>query len=195
MSVAAIVLAAGESRRMGRPKAYLPFRNGTFLSCLAQTLSLRCGPVVAVFGADGEKLASQTPGGLTAVVNPRYQQGMLTSLQAGIQVLAGVSYNRLLFTLVDHPAVLPETIDLILNGTGPIVIPRVGGRRGHPVVISRDIAFEMSGEPAASKVHDVIDRHAADIEYVNTDDRGVLDDIDDEALYRNLLAREAPATR
>ena len=97
MNAAAIILAAGESRRMGRPKALLPFRGGTFLSVLAETLGSCCSPVVAVFGFDGEKVKRAALDGnekshtVFTVVNPDYRLGMLTSLQAGLRACPDTS--------------------------------------------------------------------------------------------------------
>ncbi len=75
--------------------------------------------------------------------------------------------------------------------SAPIAIPRFENRRGHPVLIRRAICQEFLAEPPASKVRDVIDRHAAEIEYIEVGDPGISDDIDDPALYEKLLAREA----
>ncbi len=187
---AAIILAAGESRRMGRPKAYLPFRGGTFLSGIAETLGRRCHPVVAVFGFDAERLKQSAPQTVIPIENPQYQQGMLTSLQAGLRALPEAC-DPVLFTLVDHPAVSSATVDAVLESKAPIAIPRFQNKRGHPVLIRAEIAAEFLREPATSKVRDVIDRHAHEIEYIEVADPGIWDDIDDPALYEKLLAREA----
>ncbi len=189
MSVAAIILAAGESRRMGRAKALLPFRGGTFLSVLAETLAVYCSPVYAVFGFDAERLMAQAPPPVIAVENPDYQQGMLTSLQAGLRAMSQLP-ERSLFALVDHPAVTRETVFALLRSDAGLVIPKYQGKRGHPVVIRREIAREVMAEPASSKLNDVLDRHADNIHYVDVDDAGVRDDIDDAERYLNLLARE-----
>lgn len=190
MNAAAIILAGGESRRMGRPKAMLPFRGGTFLTAIAGNLARRCSPVIAVFGFDAARLGQCAPPGVVPVENPDYAQGMLTSLKAGLRAVPE-SCDAVLFTLVDHPAVLPETVDAVMRSNAAIAIPRREGRRGHPVRISRQIAREFLLEPLTSKVRDVIDRHAAEIEYVEVDDPGISDDIDNLALYEKLLAREA----
>ncbi|HVY91089.1 MAG TPA: nucleotidyltransferase family protein [Bryobacteraceae bacterium] len=192
MSVAAIILAAGESRRMGQPKALLPFRNGSFLSVLAETLSVHCSPVCAVFGADAQYLMSFTPLSVVAAENPNYAQGMLTSLQAGLRNFAALP-DRVLFTLVDHPAVSPATIGALLDSTAAIAIPKFGGKRGHPVVIRRAIAEEILAEPATSKLNTIMDRHASDIHYLDLEDSGITDDIDDPEAYRSLLTREGAA--
>jgi molybdenum cofactor cytidylyltransferase len=189
VSSAAIILAAGESRRMGRPKALLPFRGGTFVSVLAGTLGKFCSPVYAVFGFEAERMVTQTPPSVVAVENPNYEQGMLTSLQAGLRAMTQLP-DRVLFTLVDHPAVESETVRLLLEHDAALVIPRYLGKRGHPVIMSREIALEVLAEPATSKLSDVVDRRAADILYVDVEDGGVRDDIDDPRLYRELLARE-----
>ncbi|MES1257704.1 MAG: nucleotidyltransferase family protein [Acidobacteriota bacterium] len=181
MKAAAIILAAGESRRMGRPKALLPFRGGTFLSVLAETLAVSCSTVIAVFGYDGENVSRSAPAAVITTVNPDYRLGMLTSLQAGLRACpddAGV----VLFTLVDHPAVTPETVAALTRTGADIAIPRYRGQRGHPVLMRRAIALEYLAEPLTSKVRDVIDRHPDSIRYI---------EVDDPALYEALLAREA----
>jgi molybdenum cofactor cytidylyltransferase len=187
---AAIILAAGESRRMGQPKAFLPFRGGTFLSEIAGTLGRCCSPVIAVFGFDAARVMNQAPSGVLAVENPDYRLGMLTSLQAGLRELPD-ECGTVLFTLVDHPAISVSTVDVLLQSKASIAIPRFENKRGHPVLIRREIATEFLHEPPSSKVRDVIDRHAGEIEYIEVADPGISDDIDDPVLYRKLLAREA----
>jgi molybdenum cofactor cytidylyltransferase len=192
VSVAAIILAAGESRRMGQPKALLPFRGGSFLSVLAETLSAHCSPICAVFGADAKRLMSMAPPSVLAAENPNYAEGMLTSLQAGLLALGNLP-DRALFTLVDHPAVAPATVRALLDSTAGIAIPKFHDKRGHPVVIRRRIAEEILAEPSSSKLNAVMDRHASEIHYLDLDDAGITDDIDDPAAYRNLLSREGAA--
>jgi molybdenum cofactor cytidylyltransferase len=188
---AAIILAAGESRRMGRPKAFLPFRGGTFLSNIAATLGQRCAPVIAVFGFDAARsIQTARPLGLKAVENPDYPLGMLTSLQAGLRVVPNEA-EAVFFTLVDHPAISVSTVDALMRSEALIAIPRFDNTRGHPVLIRRAIFEEFLEEPPASKVRDVIDRRAAEIAYIEVGDPGISDDVDDPALYEKLLAREA----
>jgi molybdenum cofactor cytidylyltransferase len=193
LKVAGMILAAGESRRMGRPKALLPFRDGTFLSVLAGVFRPYCAPVIAVFGFDGENVGRSAPDTVLTVLNPDYRLGMLTSLQAGLRACPP-DYEAVLFTLVDHPAVLPETLQVLLKADAEIAIPRYRGRRGHPVFMRRAIAEQYLAEPLTAKVRDVIDRHAGSIRYVEVDDPGICDDVDDPALYEALLAREAART-
>ena len=189
MSCAAIILAAGESRRMGRPKALLPYRGGTFVSVLAEKLSETCAPVCVVFGYQAQDLMAWAPASVIAVENTNYRYGMLTSLQAGLRGLPELP-ERILFTLVDHPAVKAATVRTLLESDAALVIPRYSGKRGHPVIMSREIAHEILAEPMTSKVNRVIDRHAAEIHYLDVNDPGVRDDIDDPHLYEELLARD-----
>lgn len=186
---AAIILSGGESKRMGTAKALLPFRDGTFLSHLGETLEMRCMPVIAVFGANAAALMEACPDGIMPVENPNYEMGMLTSLQTGLWTLPEDA-DSALFTLIDHPAVSLSTVDALFDSPASIVIPRYQGKRGHPVLIRREIIEEFIHEPVTSKVHDVINRHEAEIAYIDTDDPGVTDDIDDPELYQKLLARE-----
>jgi molybdenum cofactor cytidylyltransferase len=187
---AAIILAAGESRRMGRPKALLPFRGGTFLSAIAGTLVQRCSPVIAVFGFDAGRVMQCAPAIVTPIENPHYSLGMITSLQAGLPAVPS-DCDAVLFTLVDHPAISLATVDALLKCPAEIVIPRFEDRRGHPVLIRRALFAEFLSQPPEAKVRDVIDRHASRITYVEVIDPGISDDIDDPLLYEKLLAREA----
>jgi molybdenum cofactor cytidylyltransferase len=187
VKTAAIILSAGESRRMGRPKAHLPFRDGTFLSVLADTLGEFCSPVVAVFGAPG--VIDRAPENVMPVENPRYREGMLTSLQAGLRVVPGGC--RILFTLVDHPAISPDTVSRLLQSTAEITIPRHNGKRGHPVIVSAAIAREFLDEPGTAEVRIVINRHASLIDYVEVEDPAIYDDVDNPELYQALMDREA----
>jgi molybdenum cofactor cytidylyltransferase len=190
VKIAAIILAAGESRRMGRAKALLPFRGGTFLSVLFDTLAPYCSPVVAVFGFNGETVAAGAPEGMVTAINRDYRLGMLTSLKTGLRALRD-PVDRVLFTLVDHPAISCATVEKLIAVDADITIPRIAGKRGHPVLVSKAIAREFLAEPAASKVRDVIDRNIGAIRYIDVEDPGICDDVDNPALYEALLAREA----
>lgn len=187
MSVAGLILAAGESRRMGRAKALLEYRGETFLDRLIRIFGEICSPVIVVLGAEPEVVRAGARRAAEArfVLNAAYRKGQLSSLQCGLRAVPPEA-DGVLFTLVDHPAVEPPTLARLLAGAGPLRIPRHAGRRGHPVYVSAALVPEfLALEPEAS-ARVVVNRHEAAIEYVDVDDRGVLEDIDEPRDYERL---------
>jgi molybdenum cofactor cytidylyltransferase len=190
---AGLILAAGESRRMGSPKALLSYQGETFLDRLIGLFSRYCSPVIAVLGAERERIraALRRSGEAQIVENPDYRLGQITSMQGGLRVVPADA-NAVLFTLVDHPAVRLETIGALLAPGTPawLRIPRRAGRRGHPILFSKALIPEFLVLPATSSARDVIVRRSGDIEYLDVDDPGILADIDDPDSYRRLLMEE-----
>jgi molybdenum cofactor cytidylyltransferase len=189
--IAGLILAAGESRRMGSPKALLPYRGATFLETLAGLLAARCSAVIVVVGAHAAEIEAapwRRPAGLRIVRNEDYLSGQTSSLQAGLRALpddcAGV-----LFTLVDHPALSAQTIDALLEPVRPLIrVPRFREERGHPVWFRRDLIPEFLALPIDGAANRVVRAHRAETEFIDVDDPGVVADIDDPATYRELLA-------
>jgi molybdenum cofactor cytidylyltransferase len=195
---AGMILAAGESSRMGRDKALLDYRGSTFLNHLISLFLPRLSPVVVVLGhhaqAIREAIAAGLPTGsadLRVVVNDRYRLGMLSSLQAGIRALPP-SAPGALFTLVDHPAVRESTLDRLIeafsHGDAPLVIPRYQAKRGHPVAASRAILAEILALPAEASAKDVIHAHRPQTRFLDVDDAGVITDVDSPPEYEDLKA-------
>ena len=183
---AGIILAAGESRRMGFPKALLRYRDETFLDTLIGLLAARCSPVIVVLGAQADRIRQSASRDATFVFNPDYQRGMTTSLQCGLRAVPPDA-DGVLFTLVDHPAVAPETIEALLAGPLPqLRVPRHAGRRGHPVWFSRQLIPEFLAVPETGAARDVVHAHAAQTEFLDLDDPGVVADIDDPVAYGKL---------
>ena len=187
-----LILAGGESRRMGSPKALLEFQGETFLDRLIGLFSRRCSPVIAVLGAQHEivRAGLRRAGEALLVQNPDFRLGQLTSMQCGLRAVPADA-DGVLFTLVDHPGVAPATIDLLLDcsAPAPLRIPRFGGRRGHPIWISRSLIPEFLALPAGSSAKELVTQHANGIAYLDVDDPGILADVDDPAAYASLLAR------
>ena len=177
MDVSGIVLAAGASRRMGTSKALLDFHGETFVARLRRILGQYCREVIVVGPPDQTFDAD--------VVNPDPERGMLSSLQCG---LARVSpdADAVLWTLVDLPAVQPETIGRIADARDGdrVRIARYQGKRGHPVWASRALIPEIAGATGTPK--DVILRYEQDIVYVDVDDPGVVLDADTPEDYLRL---------
>jgi len=185
-SVAGLILAAGESRRMGSPKALLSFEGETFLERLAGIFAARCSPVIVVLGAAADEIRARTVRPATFVVNPDYRSGQTSSMQCGLRAVPPEA-EGVLFTLVDHPAVAPATIDALLSASGALRVPRYQGRRGHPIWFSRALIpeFLALGEDGAAR--DVVRSHAAETEFLDLDDPGIVADIDDPEAYRGLM--------
>lgn len=186
MSIAGLILAAGESRRMGFPKALLPYGSETFLDTLIGLFSTRCYPVIVVLGAGAETIRARAARPATFVVNANYARGMTTSLQCGLQAVPPDT-EGVLFTLVDHPSVTPATVDALLAAPRPLVrVPRFGEDRGHPIWFSRDLIPEFLAIPDGGAANTVVRGHAAETEFLDLDDPGITADIDDPEAYRNL---------
>jgi molybdenum cofactor cytidylyltransferase len=192
VSVAGLILAAGESRRMGFPKALLQYREQTFLDTLIELFALRCRPVIVVLGAGAGDIRARATRRATFAVNPHWALGQTTSMQCGLRAVPADA-EGVLFTLVDHPAVSPSTIDALLDGDSlladhrPLVrVPRFGKRRGHPIWFSRQLIPEFLALPETGAARDVVRSHAAETEFLDVDDPGILADIDDAEAYRRL---------
>jgi molybdenum cofactor cytidylyltransferase len=185
--VAGLILAAGESHRMGYPKALLEFRGETFLDGLIHALAVECAPVVAVLGAEAERVRAglRAADRATIVVNPDYRLGQITSMQCGLRAIPS-EVRGLLFTLVDHPNPARATVAALAAHTGAIAIPRYGGRRGHPIYLASGLIPEFLALDAGQSARTVLERHAGEIAYLEVDDPGILDDVDDAEAYRRL---------
>ncbi len=190
MKPAGLILAAGQSRRMGFPKALLEFRGETFLDRLVRLFSGCCSPVVAVLGAEAERIRAGLRAERTrVVVNPEWPMGQITSMQCGLREIG--AGKDVLFTLVDMPAVAAATLEKLLAAPPlPLRIPRFNGRRGHPVLFSAALVSEFLALSPHESARDVVNRHPA--EYVDTDDEGVIRDIDDPEAYQRLQGGARP---
>ncbi len=195
MRVSGLILAAGRSSRMGRDKALLDYRGRTFLNHLVYLALPRVDAVVAVLGHNAAGIAKTLPRTprVRAVVNEEYDRGMLSSLQRGLQELSA-GPDWILWMLVDHPAVRGRTLDMLLAAAAatdaPLVIPQVGGERGHPVVLSMAVAEELRAlDPGRSPQH-VVRSHYPAACFVDISDRAVLLDIDRPGDYRDLIRPE-----
>jgi molybdenum cofactor cytidylyltransferase len=191
---ASLILAGGESRRMGSPKALLRYRGETFLDNLIGLLAPRSASVIVVLGAGAEAIRAGTLRPARFVVNPNWPAGMTTSLQCGLRAVPAEA-GGVLFTLVDHPAVSPATVDALLAQPYPagetacstlIRVPRYDGRRGHPIWFSSQLIPEFLALPETGAARDVVRRYAAATEFLDTGDPGILADIDDAEAYRKL---------
>lgn len=129
-----VLLAAGAGRRYGGPKALA--EGGAWLRTAITALDIGgCRPVLVVLGAAWVEL----PPPAVAVSNPDWEQGMATSLRAGLRAAATGSASVAVLHLVDLPDVGPEVVTRLLSGAGAGTLRRAtyDGRPGHPVVLGR----------------------------------------------------------
>jgi molybdenum cofactor cytidylyltransferase len=142
-STAIILLAAGNSTRMGSPKQLLDFRGKPLLRHAVETaLATGCGRVVVVLGAGAESLRSVLDGlDVDVVINPRWAEGMGTSIQTGLNALAGTDLRGAILALADQPFVTSQSLLRLITGhraTGkPIIASRYSGTVGVPVFFAR----------------------------------------------------------
>ena len=194
MKVAGLILAAGESRRMGSPKALLQYGGESFLDRLIALLSPRCSPVIVVLGAHAEVIQASVTLPAVFAINPDYPLGMTTSVQCGLRAVPA-DCDGVLFTLVDHPAATPQTLDALLAPLPmppPLVrVPRFGEQRGHPIWFARQLINDFLALPATGAAREVVRRHVDRTQFLDLDDPGVIADIDSPEDYRRLTgARE-----
>ena len=164
---------------MGRPKALLPFRGSTFLENILDTISQsQIGHTIVVVGhhrREIESLGIRVP----VVFNPNYEQGMVTSFQAGIQALSSDILGAFLF-LVDHPLVEISTIEAMIPSAGEdrIVQPAFEGRRGHPVLFGKKVLDEILQLPPSEGADTVVRKDPERLFEIPVKSGAILLDID-----------------
>jgi molybdenum cofactor cytidylyltransferase len=194
--LAAVILAGGESRRMGFPKALLPYHERTFLEhLLAVTEHPRIGARVVVVGAAAAEIAGRVPLDPGMLVeNHEWRKGQLSSIRAALEALRSSETEGILVALVDHPLITSALVDALLTAfdrsPGAIVLPIWHGRRGHPVIFPSGVYAELERTPDDIGARAVVWAHAQDLVEVPTEEEGVVLDIDDRATFERLF----PAT-
>ena len=181
-----IILAAGESRRMGYPKPLLKIGHRTFIEQIAETMLAVVPRLVIVIGAHRDRVRAAIPNDarIAIVENPNYAHGQLSSLQVGLEALQTEAAGALVH-LGDHPLVRLETFRAIVdsyNRTGkPIVIARNDGHRGHPLIFDRAIFGELRAAPEEEGARYVVNADASRVAYVDLQDPGINLDLDTPA--------------
>jgi molybdenum cofactor cytidylyltransferase len=193
--IPAVVLAAGKSTRMGRPKATLALEGGdTFLSRIVRSFrEAKVDDVVVVLGHEAEAIArSLADQGQMArlVINQRYESGQLSSLLAGLAAIDRPGVTGMLLTLVDVPLVSPATIGAILERyratKAPVVRPVQGGRHGHPVLIDRALFGALRAADPIAGAKAIVRAHVSAAGEVEIADEGAFLDIDTPEEYARI---------
>ena len=186
--ISAVVLAAGEAKRMREPKLLMPFGQATIIeSTLDSLLASGVDEIVLVLGAEAERIglaAGSRP--VRLVLNPDYRAGMATSIVAGVQA-ASRGAGWIMIALGDQPLIEPETyrriIEVCEDCDKGIVVPVRGGRRGNPVVFLHTYRHELLKLKGDIGGREVVAQHPGDVLEVAVDSAGVLADIDDWVDY------------
>lgn len=195
--LAAVILAAGESRRMGEAKALLPYQGLTFVEHLiTATRHPRVGLTRVVLGAHAGEIRGRLKlDPASIVVNPDWPKGQLTSLQAAIRSLPPQITSGLILCPVDHPLVSPHLIAALIaafEASGkPIALPTYEGRRGHPVIFRSTLYSELLAASPDVGARQIVWAHADDIKEVPTEEEGVILNLNDPETMRKALG-DAP---
>jgi molybdenum cofactor cytidylyltransferase len=189
--IVAVVLAAGESSRMGRPKALLPIDGQTFVERIATALKrTQVGKVFVILGHNGDEMKQRIENlPVEILMNPDYKLGQLSSLQVAVRYLqTDKSCDGMLVHLVDHPYIDSTLVDLMIQRFYEtkklIVVPRYRGKRGHPVLFSRELFNSLLAAPMDQGAKSVVNAHRDETLEIETEDEGITLDIDTPELYR-----------
>jgi molybdenum cofactor cytidylyltransferase len=195
--VAAIVLAAGMSRRMGTPKQLLRLGGKSLLErTLENVRGSSVGEIVLVLGAAADEVLRQLPtDGIQVVVNPDFQQGMGASLRKGLAAVSA-STEAAFVVLADQPFVHSSTLDQMIaylaKHASQILLPLYRGFRGNPVLLGRSVFPELMNLTGDVGCRAIFGSHTQSIQRLAVNDPGILLDIDSAEDWERLGASGDP---
>jgi len=191
LMVSAVVLAAGESKRMGEKKELLPIGGVHMIRVVVEKLleSRAVGEVIIVLGhrADdvGRSLAGETDERLELVGNRRFREGMGTSVAQGVRACSWGT-DAILIVLGDAPFFTTATVNALIDAHAAgaaIVVPVSGGRRGHPVLLDGSYRGELEELAGDAGARDILEREAPSVVEMAMDDDAFLVDVDEREDY------------
>ena len=189
-TVAAVLLAAGKSSRMGSCKPLLPLGDGTVIErCLNTLHHGGVNEIVVVVSINGEDIARAARNhSVQIVVNPDEPGDMASSIRVGRDSTTPET-SGIIVALCDYPLVVPGTVQALIDQHAMhpecIITPTCQGRRGHPLLLPRSILEELT---EGKTLRDVLKKDAARIHEVPLDDTGILIDMDTSDDYRAVCA-------
>ncbi|HEX8293606.1 MAG TPA: nucleotidyltransferase family protein [Pyrinomonadaceae bacterium] len=192
--VGAVVLAAGSSSRMGRPKQTLPYRGESLLRRAAlAALGAGCRPVVVVTGANAELSRRELEGlDVREVFNPLWETGMASSIRAGVEALSRADADAAVLLLCDQPHVTADVISRLVGASrvtaSPLVASAYGGDFGAPALFGKALFDELTRLEGAAGAKQVIKRHASEAHFLPFDEGEV--DVDTPDDFSRLTADE-----
>jgi molybdenum cofactor cytidylyltransferase len=203
-SFCGVILAAGESSRMGRPKALLPWKTGTFLSEGIRALNAHTDMVIVIAGKHADLIRPMVEANAGfMVVNEDPGRGQFSSLQLGLQEVLNKGRDAAIVTLVDRPPALSSTITLLKNDFMAesdlvwAVVPEFEGKHGHPIVVGREMITALLEAPPDANAREIEHANQPHIKYVAVEDPLVTVNVDTPEDFDRLLSitQEKPVSR
>jgi molybdenum cofactor cytidylyltransferase len=186
--LSAILLAAGESRRMGKLKQLMPLGQSTIIERAIDNLTASAvDEVIVVLGHKAEEIKEAiSTRSVKIAFNPSYGEGMSTSIIAGLK-LVDPRAQAVMLALGDQPSVDSQTINRLIDefhkSDKGIALPTYKGRRGHPVIFAASYKAELLKLKGDIGAREIIKHHPQDVLEVAVDSAGVISDIDTEEDY------------
>ena len=184
-----IILAAGQSKRMGKPKPLLRFNDQTFLEQIISVLKHSdVDRITVVLGAEADTIRKSVDlTGTNIVINQDYQRGQLSSLTAGIKE-SPEDTEAILICLVDNPFITEEVVNKIVQTfketNNPIIVPVFDKERGHPTLFSRSLFNELLGAPEEKGARHVLYSNEDKVLELEVSEHGILIGIDTQEDYK-----------
>ena len=194
--IAATILSAGASSRMGYPKALLEYHGQTFLeSILDATQALGIQRRLVVLGPESDKiLARHDLHDVVVLATEQFDAGPIGSIRAAIREVEAHPVDGLLVWPVDMPHVTIATVETLLDGFRrmgcPIVVPEFEGKGGHPVIFGRAVFEELLAVPDGEGARAVVHTDPARVARLAVDDPAVVEDLNTPVEYQSLMKRE-----
>ncbi len=188
----AMILAAGESKRMGKPKLLLPYGEKTIIETIVETIvSSNVENTLVILGSDREKIEEKIRNSPVKIVyNSNFRSGMLSSVQCGFKAVPEET-RAVLVVLGDQPKISADVINKLIDaykssGKG-IVLPVYKKERGHPVLIDVKYGEEVENLSPEVGLRGTVYNHPEDILEVDIETPSIFQDIDDESDYKREL--------
>lgn len=196
-SLAGLILAAGESSRMGRDKALLPWHGETFLAAAIDSLKMDTELVIVVAGNNADIIEPICYAkGAFVVVNRAPERGQFSSLQVGLEEVLLRGRDAAVITLVDRPPARRETVQQLITAFEDAivqqkwaVIPEHEGQHGHPFVIGREMITAFLTAPLSSNARQVEHANQQHIAYISVNDPLVVANVNTPEDYEQLTAK------
>lgn len=195
MKIGALVLAAGESKRMGESKLLLPFGQRTIIeTVIGSVIKSKVDEILVVLGSEAERIEERIKAfPLRLTVNPDYKQSMLSSVRWGFKEISN-TIQGILVCLGDQPSIPTDVIDKVIEAYRQtrkgIVVPTYHKRRGHPVLIDVKYSEEVQNLSPDVGLRGVVYDHPEDTHEVEVDTPSILRDIDNSDDYNKELEEE-----